>query len=269
MDQLCALPQVFLYEGVVWSLDASGKPFIQRKLPPLHGDAVSLPLGMNDAGTVVGASGACVQPGSTVSGQHAVVWKNSVPSPLLLGPPHWGQWSSAGAINEQGQVVGIATLPGDTIVHFFFWQEGVGAKDMGTLLPDDTGGSPQSINNRGEVVGWSCGPSEMATPFQCGPFYWRNGMKQPIDLNLLTQSPHLQMCCVSDINDSGEIIGAAFDPTFNSTGDFVTVILVPQQGGAPTSESLPAESAAVHSSVLPNDVLQRLTSRLRGWKIAR
>jgi hypothetical protein len=143
-------------------------------------------------------------------------------------------------------------------------------KDLGTLpqRPNDAVNA-QSINNRGEVVGWSCGESGV-TPFPCEPFYWRKGMKQPLDLNQLTQSPHLGMCCVSDINDSGEIIGAAFNPTFNGTGDFVTVILVPQQGGAPTSESLPVQNAAaIQRSIVPSATLQRLNSRLRDWKIAR
>jgi probable HAF family extracellular repeat protein len=261
--------QVFLYNGVVWSLDASGAPFIQRTLSPVQGDVESQAGGINDAGTVVGASGPCAPPGITISGMHAVLWKNNG-TPLALTNTLGGTGASAGAINENGQVVGVAFLAGDSITHPFLWQEGVGMKDLGSLLPDDTLVFPQSINNRGEVVGWSCGSGEVATPYPCGPFYWRRGMKQPIDLNLLTQSPHLQMCRVSDINDSGEIIGAAFDPTFNGTGDFVTVILVPQQGGQPTAESLPVQgTAAVQQSVLPSNILQRLNSRLRGRKVAR
>jgi hypothetical protein len=96
-----------------------------------------------------------------------------------------------------------------------------------------------------------------------------------IDLNLhLTQPTSLQnpspICCGNDINDSGEISVAAFDPNFNG-GDFLPAVLVPQQGAQSTSERLPVQSAAaVKPSVLPSDFLQRF-GKLgpRGWRIAR
>jgi probable HAF family extracellular repeat protein len=260
--------QVFLYNGVVWSLDASGAPFIQRTLPPaVQGDVESQAAGINDAGIVVGASGPCAPAGILVSGMHAVLWKNNGP-PLELINTLGGTGAAAGAINENGQVVGVAFFPGDAITHPFLWQEGAGMKDLGSLLPDDTLVFPDSINNRGEVVGWSCGPSETDTPYPCGPFYWRKGMKQPIDLNQLTQSPHLGICCASDINDSGEIVVAVFDPSYNG-GDIRAAVLVPQQG-PPPAESLPVQSAAaVPRSAAPSATLQRLIPRLHGWKIGR
>jgi probable HAF family extracellular repeat protein len=263
--------QVFLYNGVVWSLDASGAPFIQRTLPPVQGDVESQALGMNDAGIVVAASGACAPPGTLVSGMHAVLWKDGNIFRVLgnLG----GTGAAAGAINENGQVVGVSFLAGDSIIHPFLWQEGVGMMDLGGLQPTpdnpDTLVFPDSINNRGEVVGWSCGSGEVTTPYPCDPFYWRKGVKQPIDLNQLTQSPHLGICCASDINDSGEIVVAVFDPSYNG-GDIRAAVLVPQQGGPPTAQSLPVQSAAaIQPTVLPSNILQRLSPRLRGWKIAR
>jgi probable HAF family extracellular repeat protein len=265
----CAAPQVFLYEGVVWSLDASGAPFIQRRLPPVTGDTVSQAYGLNDAGIVVGASGGCAPPNTPASPPlRAVLWKDGG-MPLVLGTLG-GSQAIASGINKSGQVVGESFLPGDTVVHIFLWQEGMGMKDLGSLLSDDTGVGVQSINNLGEVVGWSCGPSEPnILGITCGPLYWRNGMTQPIDLNQLTQPPHLQMCCASDINDAGEIVVAAFDPSYNG-GDFRAAVLVPQQGGQPTAESLPVQNAAaVQRSILPSATLQRLNSHLRGWKIAR
>ena len=131
-------------------------------------------------------------------------------------------------------------------------------KDLGSLLPDDTGVFAQSINNRGEVVGWSCGPSEV-NPVGCHGFYWRNGAM--IDLNAhLTLPTSLNICCANDINDSGEITVAAFDPTFNQTGDFVPVVLVPQQGGQPTAENAQIQSAApaVQHSLVSGSLLRRL-----------
>ena len=53
-------------------------------------------------------------------------------------------------------MLGQAFLKGDGVFHIFFREEGVGMKYLGSLSPDDTGVGVQSINNRGEVVGWSC-----------------------------------------------------------------------------------------------------------------
>jgi probable HAF family extracellular repeat protein len=264
IEQGCAAPQVFLYQGVVWGLNASGTPVIERTLPPIVGDTVSQALGMNDAGIVVGASGACGPSTMATSQAHAVMWKNG--QAHVLGTLGGTLSNLAQAVNDVGWVVGSSNLAGDTVTHAFLWQEGVGMKDLGSLLPDDTFVFPQSINNRGEVVGLSCGPSE-PNPFGCDGFYWRNGVM--IDVNAhLTQKTSLQICCANDINDSGEIPVAAFDPNYNG-GDFRAAVLVPSQDQQNTAQNLPVQSvAAVQRSVLPSNILQRLNPRLLGWKIA-
>jgi probable HAF family extracellular repeat protein len=262
--------QMFLYQGVVWGLNASGAPVIERTLPPVTGDAVSQAYGMNDAGIVVGASGPCLPPNIAPPSPQvlrAVLWSDAG-RPVDLGTLG-GHQAIAYGINEKGQVVGQSSLPGDAVVHMFFWQEGAGMKDVGTLLPDDTGVGLVSINNRGEMVGWSCGPSETETPFICGPLYWREGMKQPIDLNQVTQSPHLGICCASDINDSGEIVVAVFDPSYNG-GDIRAAVLVPTQDEQGPGQNPQGQSAAaVQRFVLPSNTLQRLNAHLRGLKITR
>lgn len=65
-------PQILDFEAVVWG-PAPGQ---FRRLEPLHGDTVSLALGINDLGEAVGISGRC---GNTVmppgnAGPHAVLW---------------------------------------------------------------------------------------------------------------------------------------------------------------------------------------------------
>jgi probable HAF family extracellular repeat protein len=183
---------------------------------------------MNDAGIVVGASGAC---GSALGGPsqaHALLWKDGS-KPRDLGTLGGALFNLAQGVNNIGWVVGSSDLAGDTATHAFLWREGIGMKDLGSLLPDDTFVFPQSINNNGEVVGLSCGPSE-PTPnpnIPCNGFYWRNGVM--FDLNKrLTQPTSLQVCCANDINDSGEISVAAFDASF-AGGDYVPAVLVPEQ----------------------------------------
>jgi probable HAF family extracellular repeat protein len=214
-SQSCVAPQALLYKAVVWSLDASGKPLIQQTLRPLAGDSVSYATALNDAGIVVGASGACVTLGAAIppNPARAVLWKNGVPHLLGQMGTLGGSEAFPYAINDPGQVVGPSFLAGDAVVHSFLW-EGGPMKDLGSLLPDDNVVIAQSLNNQGEVVGESCRPNGV-----CHAFYWRGGAM--IDLNdHLAQPSGLQIMDATDINDSGEIALEAFDPNLNG-GTFV------------------------------------------------
>jgi probable HAF family extracellular repeat protein len=245
----CASGEVSLYQGVVWGLNASGAPVIEKTLPPVTGDTVSAAFGINDAGIVVGVSGACGPPGRGASAAHAVMWKNG--QAHVLGSLGGVQNNFAQVVNNQGWVVGGSDLPGDTNQHAFLWQERTGMKDLGTLLPDDFYSFVQSVNYRGEVVGWSCGLSEPSPNpnFPCAGFYWRNGVM--IDLNKhLTQPTRLQILVAGDINDSGEIAAVAFDPSFNH-GDNVSVLLVPVHEQDQQGQNSQGQNAAA------NNVLSR------------
>jgi probable HAF family extracellular repeat protein len=133
----CAQGQVFLYQGVVWGLNASGAPVIERTLPPFIGDTVSAAIGINDAGMIVGVSGACGPPFSGISSAHAVLWKDGS-SPRVLGSLGGVQNNFPQVVNNQGWVVGGSDIPEDITQHAFLWQERTGMKDLGLLSRDDT-----------------------------------------------------------------------------------------------------------------------------------
>jgi probable HAF family extracellular repeat protein len=162
-DPNCVAPQVFRFEGVVWSLGFGGTPFVSQRLAPIAGDAVSAGVGINEKGDVVGASGQCASIGLGI-GTHAVLWKGG--RAIDLGNLGGVMNNLAFALNSQGQVVGISDLPGDNVTHAFLWTGGA-MKDMGTLRSDDFLALPESINDRGEVVGLSCGPID------CRGFHWQ------------------------------------------------------------------------------------------------
>src|SRR6516164_7766923 len=95
-----------------------------------------------------------------------------------------GSFSQAFTINNNGSVVGFATLPGDTALHAFLWRNGV-MTDLGTL------GGPLSqathVNDRDEVVGFSetSAPDPLGEDFcgdflVCLPFVWRAGVMIPL-----------------------------------------------------------------------------------------
>jgi probable HAF family extracellular repeat protein len=105
-----------------------------------------------------------------------------------------GTFSEAFGINDRGSVSGYSTLPGDAVIHGFFWQKGV-MTGLGTL------GGPNSFapegwppNERGEVAGLSdtsaldpngenfCGTFDFLSsdPYICLPFVWRHGVMTPL-----------------------------------------------------------------------------------------
>jgi len=62
-----------------------------------------------------------------------------------------GTFSLAGGINNRGDIEGFSTLPGDTAVHAFLWQNGT-MTDLGTLGGPNSAASWR-LNERGEVAG--------------------------------------------------------------------------------------------------------------------
>jgi probable HAF family extracellular repeat protein len=108
---------------------------------------------LNDAGEVAGWS--YVEP----SGQHAFVTHGTKMIDLgTLG----GFNSYANAINEHGQVVGDAFLPGDQIAHAFITR-GKQMIDLGTLGGDTS--VAFAINSRGQVTGYADTASDLPHAF--------------------------------------------------------------------------------------------------------
>ena len=150
----------------------------------------SQPLWINDRGVVVGAcENGLIDPLANFPEIDAVVWKNGQITDLgTLG----GNTSSANAVNNRGQVTGLAsnTIPdpfnmglvpgllfnfGVTQVHAFLWQDGP-MQDLGTLGGPDSAG--EYVNERGQVAGvsyTSFTPNPgTGIPTQ-DPFLWDNG----------------------------------------------------------------------------------------------
>jgi probable HAF family extracellular repeat protein len=195
----CVPPQVFDFEGVVWSLGSDGRPVVRRRLSPLADDTVSAGLGINEGGDIVGASGPCA-----AIATHAVLWKRDG-SVIDLGNLG-GATNAAIAINNQGQVVGNSVLSDGLTFHAFLWEEGSGMQDLGTL-PGDVQSNASAINDSGEVVGLSCDSN-----FNCRSFHWQGGVMTDISA-LPAVFPRLQGVSANDINSSGEIAIVANDTT--------------------------------------------------------
>jgi probable HAF family extracellular repeat protein len=256
-DPNCVAPQVFRFEAVVWSLSHDGTPFVSQRLAPIVGDTVSGATAINEDGDIVGASGPCTSIGLGV-GKHAVLWKNG--HAIDLGNLGGVTNNIAFGLNGQGQVVGTSGVPsGD--VHAFLWEGGT-MKDLGVLRSDDFLALAGSINDRGEVVGFSCGPSD------CHGFHWQGGVMTDVNSFLPAGSP-LLITNAGDINSRGEIAVQAFDPTVQ---DLVAAVLIPDgDEDGPLGATAQTENVQLKVLVLPQNIRQMLQRRLgfRGFRPGR
>lgn len=193
--------QVLHFKPVVWGF--GGAP---RELPLLGNDSAGSATAINNRGQAVGISGSCDQAVGRYSAAHAVLWENGHVTELVNpnGAPYW---NTPNMINERGDVVGFAGLPGDVdgnLTPPFLWTRGGGFQIL-PMLAGDIGGSAQSINNRGEIVGYAY-PSSFVTH----PLYWQRGSTAPVDLNTLIEPvAGYVLSIANDVNDRGQITGYA------------------------------------------------------------
>jgi probable HAF family extracellular repeat protein len=208
-DPNCIPPQVFDFEAVVWGPSAGE---IQAFLP-LPGDAVSVALGVNDRGQVVGGSGICGMI-TAANSVHAVLWEHN--SVTDLGSFGGVLNNAAIFINNRGEVVGISDLAGDATFHAFLWTKDNGLRDLGTLSGDVLS-LANSINEQGQVVGESCDQNG-----NCRGILWQDGVMTDIN-SLVLPGSILYLVNISDINDRGEIAGYAYDPTTGEAPGFLAI----------------------------------------------
>jgi probable HAF family extracellular repeat protein len=112
-----------------------------------------------------------------------------------------GAFSQTNWVNDAGQVVGFASLPGEDFVHPFLW-DGARLRDLGTL--GGNFGLAFHINAAGRVVGLATTTDDA----RAHAFAWENG--EMTDLSGAT-SPD---CTVAEsLNDVGQVVGHTCDET--------------------------------------------------------
>jgi len=145
---------------------------------------------INNSGQVIGSELA-------PSGLHrAFLWQAGVKTELgyLVADPNETRFSHARAINDSGQVVGVADTDDDGPLHAFLWQAGV-MEDLGALC--GTTSFAFDINNAAQVIG-RCGAD--FGPQQA--FLWQDDVAT--DLGGL---PGYMGSWPTAINGAGQVVG--------------------------------------------------------------
>jgi probable HAF family extracellular repeat protein len=230
-------------------------------LGALPGPNSSCPTWISDDGLIAGVSQYGVDTAAGWALEDAVLWRNGRLIDLgTLG----GNQSDAGAVNDEGAVVGTAlndvpdpvpdsagivatsncavTPINTTEARAYLWQHGV-MKDLGTLGGPDAGAS--FINDRGQVVGQSFTDS-VANPTTgyptLDPFLWQHGVMK--DLGTLGGTSGT----ANWLTQSGVVVGAS-----NLVGDATEHAFLWDGGrmidlgtlSGPNSEALFANEAGV------------------------
>jgi probable HAF family extracellular repeat protein len=213
-DPTCTAPQVRQFRAVRWG---PGPDQVQE-LPPFADGTTSAATGINERGQVVGISGICANAFGGASARHAVLWDKDG-QPRDLGDLGGSSWNTPMAINNGGDVVGFANLPGENggfTLHAVLWPRGQGIQPLGTL-EGNAHSQAHSINGHGQIVGVSSGGT--------GPtraFIWQDGLLT--DLNALAPGYDGVLVDARHINDEGEITGWARDAT---SGELVAFVARP------------------------------------------
>ena len=157
---------------------------------------------INEAGHVVGASETAA--GST----HAFLWTGGRLRDLGTLPGR--RSSSAVAVNDQGQVAGIAfngspSRPQD--VRGFFWQRGR-MRDLGTLGGHRTWVA--ALNDRGQVVGRTTLRAPAGRVGEASRAYlWSGGRMTDLGTLVRDGAPEELTSWAVGLNDGGEVVGTA------------------------------------------------------------
>jgi probable HAF family extracellular repeat protein len=184
-----------------------------------------VPCRLNNLGDLVGRGS-----DSVGGGTGAVTWKHGTFKRKHFGVLPGGDYSSAFAINDAGDVAG-ASNTGTAIVPFI--GRTTGGLQRIPLLRGDNCGQAFGINKSGDVAGYSSGPHGASG------FLWtqRTGVR---DLGSLPGGSYSRAFAV---NDSGEVVGTSASPA----GD--RAVLWTQSGNVRDLGTLPGDTSSEATAI--------------------
>ena len=214
---------------------------------------------VNDLGEIVGISGVCDQAVGRFTAAHMVLWQSGT----VMKLPSLGgvSWNTPTAINNRGEVVGFANMPGADDqagkLHpvAFLWTRSGGLKKI-EPLPGDAYSLAEGLNNRGDVVGISYSAGFVSSR----AFMYHNG--KTFDLNaLVSKACSLELIAANDINDEGAIVGQAL---LRGTTDTPAFLAIPSRDGDDSVLGVLASQNHTSAIPLPQNVRERIRIQFVG-----
>ena len=177
--------------SLITSTEAFGQTSAYLVTELSSADAGAVPSKLNNLGDMAGRAASAAE-----GGTRATMWKHSDLKKKHLGNLLGGDYSSASAINDAGEVAG-ASNTSEAILPFI-WTPTGGLQRV-PLLPGDNCGQANGINKQGHVAGYSSGPNGAKA------FLWTRG-KGVHNLGVLPGGNYSRAC---DINDLDEVAGTS------------------------------------------------------------
>ncbi len=185
-------------------------------LPLLPGESDGLAFGINEFGVI---SGYQIQAGDVSETACLWYWNGSGYTVVALGSLG-GNYSQAFGVNNWGQAVGSSTNAGDLngLAAFWDWR---GPHAL-PLLPGNTDGFGNGINDLGQITGFSFGVDENGNDTQA-VVLWQKGTV--IDLQTVVASNTPDLTDIGNVNLSGQI---AVQTGYFGDGSLGAYVLIPK-----------------------------------------
>ena len=213
-ENFCQFGTGFTCEAFLWRFG------LLTKLPTLGGNN-GRAAGENDLGQIVGwaenkiQDPTCVHPVQFLQFE-AVIWGPQKGQIKQLPPFPGDPDSAAVAINDQGQVVGISgqcdVAVGElSAEHGVLWQNGkvISIPTLGGIAWN----TPDAINNRSQVAGFSDLPNDNPANPNFHAFFWTKE-SGTIDLGTLKKDGPNAVSEATGMNNEGQVVGLSCEAGF-------------------------------------------------------